>query len=506
MRTLGLVEVRISKSGRTTELLTAYVIKNLQQPILSRQVLRELGIIPEKFPFVQLCIGNGANFGDESIEKLEEALRQARAKQGIHISAASTTSRIELGHGLELDKFANEFPEVFDNTKIPTINGGFYTIKLEETAIPFNKRSSRSVPEPCMEKLKKELELQLGLGLIKQVPAGEKSEWLHPIVVAPKKDGNIRLCVDLRMLNKFVKRPENPQRSPWEVVRTIPTGCKHFATFDAFKGYHQVELDPQSRKLTTFYTPFCQYHYVRLAMGLSRAGDVFTTRYGNVVDYRIEGRRCTEDTLIHGHTSEELARKTKDFVSACAEAGIMLNNKKISYDRPEVVFGGYLISEAGYSMDPSLTTALSEFPVPKLQTNIRSFCGLANQMCNFSDDISEALAPFKHLLKKGQKFEWNDVLQATFKAARRHLTSTKTLAFYRPDRKTRLITDASRLNGIGFVLKQEIDGIWKPVQAGSRSLTETEGRYAMVELELLAICWAVKKCANFINGLPLKLL
>ncbi len=269
--------------------------------------------------------------------------------------------------------------------------------------------------------------------------------------------------------------------------------------FDAFKGYHQVELDTESRKLTTFHTPFGRYRYVRLAMGLSSAGDVFTMRYGDAVDYMIEGRRCIEDTLIHGHTSEELTRKTKEFVSACAEAGITLNNKKISYNKREVVFGGYLISEAGHSIDPSLTTALSEFPVPKSQTDIRSFCGLANQMCNFSDDISEALALFKHLLKKGQKFEWND------EAARRHLTSTKTLAFYRPDRKTRLITDASRLNSMGFVLKQEIDGIWKPVQAGSRFLTKTEGRYAMVELELLAICWAAKKCANFIDGLPLKL-
>ena len=93
----------------------------------------------------------------------------------------------------------------------------------------------------------------------------------------------------------------------------------------------------------------------------------------------------------------------------------------------------------------------------------------------------------KHLLKKGQRFTWNDDLQATFEAVRRHLTSTKTLAFYPPDRKTRLISDASRNNGVGFVLKQEINGIWKPVQAGSRFLTETEARYAMVELELLAI-------------------
>jgi hypothetical protein len=340
--------------------------------------------------------------------------------------------------------------------------GGYYVIDLEEGSVPFNKGSSRTVPEPCMEKLKKELELQLSLGLIEQVPAGEKSDWLHPIVVAPKKDGSIRLCVDLRMLNKYVKRPENPQRSPWEVVRTIPTGCKHFATFDAFKGYHQVELDPESRKLTTFHTPFGRYRYVRLAMGLSSAGDVFTTRYGDAVDYTIEGRRCTEDTLLHGHTSDELAKKTRDFISACSEAGITLNVKKIMYDKTEVVFGGYLINESGYSIDPTLSTALSEFPVPKSQTDIRSFCGLANQMCNFSDDISEVLAPFKHLLKKGQKFTWNDDLQATFEAARRHLTSTKTLAFYRPDRKTRLITDASRLNGVGFILKQEIDDFENP--------------------------------------------
>ena len=115
--------------------------------------------------------------------------------------------------------------------------GGYYVIDLEDGAVPFNKGLSRTVPQPCMEKLKAELELRLSMGLIKTVPAGKKSNWLHPIVVAPKKDGSIQLCVKLRMLNKFVKRPENPQLSPWEVVRTIPTGCQHFATFDAFKGY-----------------------------------------------------------------------------------------------------------------------------------------------------------------------------------------------------------------------------------------------------------------------------
>jgi hypothetical protein len=351
LRTLGSVQVRISKSGRTTEFVTAYIIKNLKQPILSRQVLRELGMIPQNLPFAQLTISNDADFGNGSIEKLEEALRQAQAKRGQQVSAAST-SKIELGQGPELDKIANDL------------------IDLEEGSVPFNKGLSRTVPEPCTEKLKKELELQLSLGLIEQVPAGEKSNWLHPIVVAPKKDSSILLCVDLRMLSKYVKRPENPQRSPWEVVQTILTRCKHFATFDAFKVYHQVELDPESRKMTTFHTPFGRYRYVRLALGLSSAGDIFTTRYGDALNYMIEGRRCNKDTLLHGHTSDKFAKKTRDFISACSEAGITLNVKKIMYDKTEVVFGGYLINESGYSIDPTLSTALSEFPVPKSQTDI----------------------------------------------------------------------------------------------------------------------------------------
>jgi len=112
------------------------------------------------------------------------------------------------------------------------------------------------------------------------------------------------------------------------------------------------------------------------------------------------------------------------------------------------------------------------------------------------------LSPLKSLLKKGIKFTWLPEHQTAFEEARKHLSSSKTLAYYDPSRQTRLICDASRLFGLGFVLKQEVDGVWKTVQAGSRFLSPAETRYAMIELELLAIAWAAKKTAMFIEGLP----
>ena len=39
------------------------------------------------------------------------------------------------------------------------------------------------------------------------------------------------------------------------------------------------------------------------------------------------------------------------------------------------------------------------------------------------------------------------------------------------------------------------------IHAGSKFLTETESRYAMNELEMLGVVWAINKCRIFLQGL-----
>ena len=76
------------------------------------------------------------------------------------------------------------------------------------------------------------------------------------------------------------------------------------------------------------------------------------------------------------------------------------------------------------------------------------------------------------------------------------------MAFYDATKPTRLVTDASR-TGIGFVLQQQHGEKWLTIQANSRHLTDTKGRYAVIELEMLAVAWATKKCHTFLAGLPI---
>ena len=88
-------------------------------------------------------------------------------------------------------------------------------------------------------------------------------------------------------------------------------------------------------------------------------------------------------------------------------------------------------------------------------------------------------------------------------AARELLASPATLAYYDPSLPTRLSTDASRLHGFGFLLEQkQTDETWRVVQAGSRFVTDTESRYAAVELELASVAWAFYKYRLFLAGLP----
>ena len=71
------------------------------------------------------------------------------------------------------------------------------------------------------------------------------------------------------------------------------------------------------------------------------------------------------------------------------------------------------------------------------------------------------------------------------------------LALYNPKAKSKV----SSSFGLGTVLLQTSEnGEWRPVAYASRSLSETETRYAQIEKEALAIVWSCEKCSDYILG------
>ena len=74
------------------------------------------------------------------------------------------------------------------------------TVKLElSKSITPKALTQRRIPYHIPDKVKtafKELEKQ---DVIELVPEDQATHWVQPIVVDPKKDSNVRICVDMRL-------------------------------------------------------------------------------------------------------------------------------------------------------------------------------------------------------------------------------------------------------------------------------------------------------------------
>ena len=119
--------------------------------------------------------------------------------------------------------------------------------------------------------------------------------------------------------------------------------------------------------------------------------------------------------------------------------------------------------------------------------------GLVNQVSEFTPNLAELTAPLRGLLKTSNEFTWTANHTSAFNATKTELVSQPTLAFYQLGLDLRLETDVSALKGLGFVLWQRHGEQWRVVQCGSRYLSDAETQYAVIELEMLAVVWALHK-------------
>ena len=394
----------------------------------------------------------------------------------------------------------SEYPHVFDGN-VKTMEGEKFHIALTDDAKPFCVHTPRTIPFAYRDKLQKELQLLQSQGIIE--PVTEPTEWCAPIVVAPKKDSDqIRMCVDLSRLNRYVKRERYQSPTPAEAVADIAAeNAKVFTKLDALKGYHQCPLDEESQKLTTFITPFGRFKYLRAPFGISSIAEHYNRRMDEAFAGLGGYRRIVDDAVIYDSNERDHTDHVRQFLQRCMEKKITLNTDKWRFAQASVGFAGFTLSADGYRIDQSITEAISSFPTPASRTDLRSFFGLANQLSASTATVAELLAPLRPLLSTKNDFTWSPVLDQAFVTAKKSITSAPTLAFFDLRKPTRLCTDASR-QGLGFVLQQKSGESWVLIQAGSRFLSDTESRYAVIELELLAVSWAILKCRIFLAGLP----
>ena len=124
---------------------------------------------------------------------------------------------------------------------------------------------------------------------------------------------------------------------------------------------------------------------------------------------------------------------------------------------------------------------------------------MVNQLGKFSPRVSELTQPLRELLSSKRSWTWGSSQELAFSQVKAELAKPTVLSLYNPRAPTKVSADASSY-GLGSVLLQQVGDIWKPVAYASRSMSETERRYAQIEKEALAVTWACDKFSDYILG------
>lgn len=335
------------------------------------------------------------------------------------------------------------------------------------------------------------------LGVISKVE--KPTKWCAGMVVAPKKSGDVRICVDFRPLNESVRRETHPLPTVDHTLAQL-SGATRFSKLDANCGFWQIPLSEKSRELTTFLTPYGRYWFNRLPFGIASAPEHFQKQMESILAGH-DGVLChMDDVLIFGRDQQEHDSRLHAVLQSIRAARVTLNKAKCSFNQDRVSFLGHIIDREGITADPQKTRAVVAMEKPTNRTELRRFMGMVNQLNKFTPNIAELSQPLRELLSSKRAWFWGTAQDAALEAIKKELTQPIVLALYDVDAELKISSDASAY-GLGAVLLQRhSDSQWKPVAYASRRMSETERRYSQIEKEALGIVWACEKFSDFVIG------
>ncbi|CAB4007063.1 Transposon Tf2-9 poly [Paramuricea clavata] len=397
---------------------------------------------------------------------------------------------------INTQKILDKFPELSDG--IGCLQNYEQSLHADRTVTPIAQRPRR-VPFHLRKQVSDKLEELQSLDIIES--AEGPTSWVSPIVAAPKPHNSdeIRLCGDYRRPNQALLRERHPIPTVDELMEEM-SGAVVFSKLDLKAGYHQIVLEENSRNITTFCTHKGLFRYKRLPFGLSCASEVFQ----NAIQQALQGlhgvRNIADDIIVWGKTQTQHDKNLEALLQRLVVKKLTLNLEKCKFNQPSLWFYGYILSKDGLSADPKKVEAIKNFKTPADVSQLRSFLGLANYCSRFIKDFSTLTAPLRELTTKSCKCSWSTMHEKAFAKVKNAIASDCTMAFYDPNRPTKLTVGASPV-GLGAVLAQtQENGQDRCIAYASRSLTPVEARYSQTEKEALAAVWGCERFHLYLVG------
>ncbi|PAA78757.1 hypothetical protein BOX15_Mlig016452g7 [Macrostomum lignano] len=356
----------------------------------------------------------------------------------------------------------------------------------------------RREPQAHRQVLQEEIQRMLDLGVIEP----SDSDYCSPVCLVAKKDGSVRFTVNFKALNELVAFDSYPMKNIEDLLERVAK-AKFISKLDCCKGYWQIPLYEDSKRLTAFAACGKLYQFTVMPMGLNCS----SATYQRLMDKLFQGLdnadSYIDDIAVFSATFEQHVEDLREVFGRLKAAGLTVQPRKCYLGGNSADYLGFKLGggEIGTSEDRVRTiTALAQ---PRTKAQLRSVLGVLNHYRRFVPDYSEKVAALTDLTKKSAPDDltaaWGEQQTRAFETVKSLLASEPVLRAPDYSRQFTLETDSSE-TGIGAVLTQEFEDGIHPVLFVSRRLTSAERSYATIEKECLAVRWAVEKLRHYLLG------
>lgn len=225
------------------------------------------------------------------------------------------------------------------------------------------------------EILEKEINSMLELGIIEEC----ESPWAASVILRPKQDGTVRICIDYRRLNAVTKTDSYPMPRIDELLHLAKKSL-YISTIDLRSGYWQVSVKPEDRDKTSFTTPFGTFRFKRMPFGLKNAGATFQ----RLMDRFRRGLKDTVvivylyDIIVVSSSFEEHLQDLQKVFDRLHEFKLRAKREKCTFARSQIKFLGHIIGEEGIRPNEEKVAAILNLPPPRNVKHLLTFLQTAS--------------------------------------------------------------------------------------------------------------------------------
>lgn len=373
-----------------------------------------------------------------------------------------------------------------------------HRIVLREGANPRGIKNSRRINRAYEDRVKEKIFGLLDEGIIEE----SKAEVAYGLNIVPKGTDDVRITVDLSELNRAAAEDPYFIPDPHHLLDRVGKN-KLFTVVDLTHGYFQLELDEESRPLTSFLTPWGKFQFRRVPQGLATAVAAFHRALDRILAPLSADHvgRFFDDIIIGASSTEELMKWEFKVFSILHREGFTLNPAKSLRHVSKARYLGYVIEEGSISIPEDRKEAIRNVPMPTTLKGVRSLLGMVTYYQRLIPGLQLMEKPLHELTQKDTPFMMTPRrIKAVEKIKEAVANAVVDVPTEEPGWRYHLTSDACNV-GCGAVLEQRTeDGQVKTIGFFSKLFSAAERRYATVEQELLGVLLALKKFRHYLVG------